>query len=64
MTDGHPMCAAGEHDFCRVIDGRTIPALVVCSRCGQPPKILGATHDGGPWFDECAEIDPKVFDRE
>lgn len=36
MTDGHPMCAAGEHDYCRVIDGRTIPAPVVCSRCGQP----------------------------
>ena len=36
MFDGHPMCAAGEHDFCRVIDGKATPALVVCSRCGHP----------------------------
>lgn len=46
MGDGHPMCAAGEHDFCRVIDGITIPAPVVCSRCGQPaPDYAGVKQD-------------------
>jgi len=35
------MCAAGAHDYVRIIDGITIPAPVVCSRCGEPaPKIF------------------------
>jgi len=45
MTEQHPMCAAGAHDYCRVIDGITRPAPVVCSRCGEPPGVVHLTDE-------------------
>ena len=30
------MCAAGAHDYVRIIDGHSATAPVRCSRCGEP----------------------------